>query len=171
VVSESKSYAVTDNTAPDIGVPHHVPEEPLENQEVTVRAHVSEPLSASGLKNAILWFRAGDQWSSVKMTIQNGSAAAVIPSAAGNVTVEFFIEVFDKAGNGATTPPSSYTAKPINMELSTILTYLAIVSLIAGFLLGTCYFYCFKKTRKRPVDMSAKRKADAAPSAYCFVAL
>ena len=159
VASESKSYTVTDNTAPEIGVLYHVPVEPLENQDVTVGAQVSEPSSGSGLETATLWFRTSGQWSSVTMTLQNGNVAAVIPGVPGNVTVEFFIEAFDRAGNRATTATSSYTTKPIDTQLSTILMYLAVVGLVAAFLLGTYYLHRFKRTSKRSIDISHQMEA------------
>jgi hypothetical protein len=164
VTSERQSYTVVDKTAPDVGLPNHVPEEPLENQEVNVSAQVSEPLSASGLEAATLWFRTSDEWSFTNMAIKNGKAFALIPGAARNATVEFFLEVFDKAGNKATTPTNSYTVKPVSMELSTVMMYLAIVGLVAALLLGICRLYCFKKTNKHPVVVSIKRKDDAGHS-------
>lgn len=160
-ISEKESYVVIDHTPPDVGIPNHVPAEPIENQEVNVSVRVSEPPSASGIRNATLWFKTDSQWHSINMKIENETATTQIPGERSDTFVEFFIEVFDNAGNHVITPTYGYAIEASGAWPLTVLTPWVIAGCIIVLLIGTyCCYWLKKKLRNyASVTPFEKRRA------------
>ena len=108
---EETIAVILDNTPPLIGVPTWNPEEPLAYEEVDVSIWVSECGCASGVKNVTLGYRTDDEWHFLEMAMPNGLWTATIPGQSAGINVEFYIEAYDKVGNGAKTSTYDYTVK------------------------------------------------------------
>ena len=114
---DKETIAVTvDNTPPLINVPIWEPKEPSTDEEVDVSVCVSECGCASGVKNVTLWYRTNDEWRLQEMLPTNGMWTATILGQSAGVNVKFYIEAYDKVGNGAKTSTYDYTVKaPTNL--------------------------------------------------------
>jgi len=108
-VKDETVTVTVDNTPPLIGTPTKNPEEPSATQEVTVNVTVTDLVS--GLKNVTLWYRTDDEWTPIEMTLTNGNWTATIPGQSEDVSVKFYIEAYDNAGNSAKTETYEYTVK------------------------------------------------------------
>jgi hypothetical protein len=108
--TKNETVTITvDNTPPLIGTPTWSPEKPSAAQEVTVNVTVTD--LGSGIKNVTLWYRTDEEWQFVGMASTNGYWTAVIPGQSKGVTVRFYIEAYDNAGNSAKTETYEYTVK------------------------------------------------------------
>ncbi|HDQ05442.1 MAG TPA: PKD domain-containing protein, partial [Candidatus Bathyarchaeota archaeon] len=108
-VSELFFYTVGDFVSPVITNVVHVPTSPYPYQIVTVSAKVTEPADASGVKNVTLWYTEAGTWASTDMNLQDGLWTANILGQSGGLSVIFFVEAFDNAGNNAKTSTFGYT--------------------------------------------------------------
>ncbi|PVX24545.1 MAG: hypothetical protein CW691_07460, partial [Candidatus Bathyarchaeum sp.] len=108
------SYIVGDFVPPTISNVDQDPSTPNPNAAVTISAKVTEPSTASGVKNVTLWHKTTSAWSSVEMTLQDGLWTATIPGQTQGSTVRFFIEAFDNAENSGTTSTFSYSVRELN---------------------------------------------------------
>ncbi|PVX27255.1 MAG: hypothetical protein CW716_03225, partial [Candidatus Bathyarchaeum sp.] len=112
-VSAMFSYVVGDFVDPIISNVNHVPSSPNHLEYVTVSAKVTEPVNASGVKNAVLWFTAAGSWGPITMTFNSGLWTGMIPGLSGGIYVRYYVEAFDNAGNDAQSPIYGYVvAKP-----------------------------------------------------------
>ena len=106
-VSAVFSYVVVDFVDPLISDVNHAPSSPGPLDYVTVSAKITEPVNASGVKNAVLWFTPNGIWSPTTMTLNGGFWTGVIPGL-GGIHVSYYIEAFDNAGNDAKSPIYEY---------------------------------------------------------------
>jgi len=141
-LSEMHSTVLVDRTPPDIVLVAWNPQTPNSTQQVKVNATVVEPSYASGVKNVTLWYKVNDApFQSISMQKQNEQWTAVIAPQNEGVTVQFFIEAFDKEQNKAVHPSPPYyytvvnksTAPPFSPEISIAL--LVIIVIVAGVLI------------------------------------
>jgi len=101
---------VVDNTPPTICLVRHMPEEPAEDQEVTVEANVSDVVS--GLDKVVLWYRANNgAWTGVEMVCLKGVWMATIPGQSASSEVEYYVKAWDKAGNTVRSSIMTYQVK------------------------------------------------------------
>ncbi len=114
-VSALFSYVVGDFVDPVISNVNRVPSSPNPFEYVTVSAKVTEPVNASGVKNAVLWFTAAGTWSPITMTLNGGLWTGVIPGLSGGLYVRYYVEAFDNAGNDAQSPIYSYIVTAPNI--------------------------------------------------------
>ncbi|KPV63587.1 MAG: PKD domain protein [Candidatus Bathyarchaeota archaeon BA2] len=145
-VSDIHFYQVTDNIPPSIGAPTWDPVEPLAEGQVNVTVSVSEPLGASGVKNVTLWHNATGEWQPIGMTPTNGNWTATIPGASGGVTVAFYVESYDNAGNRAVTTTYDYKVKKVAVVWP--LAWLAAIGLGIAALTATLLYALYRRRKK-----------------------
>lgn len=146
-VSEARFYQVTDSIPPLIGIhPTWNPREPSAEEQVNVSVSVTEPLGASGVKNVTLWYRTDEEWKSAEMTLKGGNWTAIIPGQEADVTVRFYIESYDNAGNLAKTLPYHYTTKA---RIGWPLAWLAVIILLIIALTITALYLLYTRRRKK----------------------
>ena len=127
-VSKLYFYTVGDFVSPVISNVHDVSASHKPNEFVEVSANVFEPTIASGVKNVTLWYRTGKDWIPVNMITQNGIWKAIIPGQIEDISVSFFIEAFDVAGNKATTTVYDYNIFSPNYLPIPVLMYSPIIT-------------------------------------------
>lgn len=99
---------IVDNTAPTIECVTQTPEEPVEGEDVTVEVEAMD--ETSGVNKAMLRYRTdGGPWTSVEMTCSGEVWEATIPGQSAGTKVEYYVEIYDKAGNTAKSDVRSYT--------------------------------------------------------------
>lgn len=149
--AETSVSVTVDNTAPLISNLTWNPSEPMVDEQVNVSVEVFE--EGSGIQNVTLWFKIDDgEWNSLAMTLQNGNWTGVILGQEENVTVTFFVECYDNAGNSAVTQENAYTVKAegggagavSGFPLSWLLLIIAVIASVIG---GTVYYYKYRKKR------------------------
>ncbi|MEM2337128.1 MAG: Ig-like domain-containing protein [Candidatus Bathyarchaeia archaeon] len=144
-----KQIAVTvDNTAPIIDSVAWTPRTPSTNETVTVSAKIRE--NGSGLRDVSLWFRCiGEEWQKRPMTLKNGNWTAIIPEFKEDVTVTFYVECVDKAGNIARSAENYYVVKAVITEgfMGIPLHWLAVAVLAIFAVLASTAYYLMKKKR------------------------
>ena len=124
------------------------PEYPEYDQNVLVTVNVTEPERASGIANVTLYYSVDDiTWFSIEMTLNGGLYEATIPGQMGDVMVEFYIKVYDNAGNHVSTPKYSDMTKPAEATPKGLPTFLLVgVGVGVALLIGIAvYFYHVKK--------------------------
>ena len=137
---------VVDNTAPVIESVSQSPEEPVEGQEVTVEARVSD--ATSGVVKVILWYRVdGGAWASVEMSYSGDVWIAVIPGQKGGSMVEYYVEVYDRAGNTAKSDMRSYTVTTPKILGLEAWQFTAIMGGAAAAGIGAAAFYVIRRRR------------------------
>jgi parallel beta-helix repeat protein len=95
-------YLVLDWTPPNIDAITVNPNNPNENQTITVYTVVTEPLGASGVAKVFISYRVGNTSWTAEMTRLRPSSnnyTAVIPKQPGRSTLNFTITAVDNAGN------------------------------------------------------------------------
>ena len=122
-VSDLYSYTVGDFVAPVISNVNHVPGSPEPNVIAKVSASVTEPPTASGVKNVTLWYKTDTVWVSVGLVMQDGLWTASVPGQGEDVSVIFFIEAFDNAENKANTASLGYKIVVPNRSPIAVLMY------------------------------------------------
>jgi len=113
-VSPVYSYTVGDFVAPAISDVVLVPSTPNPGLSVTVTAKVTEPIAASGVKNALLWYNNASVWSSKLMTFHKGLWITTIPGQPSGSSIQLFVKAFDNAGNYDQTSTFRYTVNTFN---------------------------------------------------------
>jgi hypothetical protein len=144
---EAFANALVDNSAPTIGVPSWLPEEPAANVPVQINVTVFEPTFGSGVANVTLWYRNStmEDWLPLAMEFSAGNWTATIRNQSDTV-VEFYLEAFDKAGNRNQTDRFDFTvAGPVGFPLIWLL--LIIIILLA--ILGGAALYLWARRRKK----------------------
>ena len=104
-------YTVLDTTPPSITDITFTPSEPNANEEVVIRAKVSD---ASGLEEVVLKYSTdgGQTWHDISMTnTGGGNYEATIPGQPAGTEVRFRIYARDIAGNEVESDEHSYTVK------------------------------------------------------------
>jgi PKD repeat protein len=122
-VSDLFSYTVGDYVIPEISNVIRAPNSPNPYEIVEVSANVTEPSTASGVKNVTLWYTTESIWISVAMELQNSLWTANIPGQNENVSVRFFIEASDNAGNKGNTTLFSYNIVVPNRSPVVVMLY------------------------------------------------
>jgi hypothetical protein len=153
-VKEALVNVVVDNSAPIIGVPFWLPEEPEANVDVQVNVTVFEPAYGSGVANVTLQFKNGtmDEWLSVPMTFDAGNWTATL-SNQSDTLVEFFIVAFDRAGNRNQTDSFEFTVAAPGFPL---LWLLIIIIILLAILIGAAaYLYVRRRRKKREGEGAA----------------
>jgi PKD repeat protein len=103
------SYTVGDFVSPTISNVGQNPVSPIPGQSTGVFATVTEPITASGVKNVTLWYTANNGWSSVSMTSNGDVWGASIPGQNAGQSISYYLKAFDNAENGATTSTRGYS--------------------------------------------------------------
>ena len=127
-VSKLYFYTVGDFVSPIISNIHDISRYHLPDELVKISANVDEPDVASGVKNVTLWYRTEKDWIATNMIMQNGVWKAFIPGQNESVSVSFFIETFDTAGNKATTSVFDYAIFSPNYSPIIVLMYSPIIT-------------------------------------------
>ena len=127
-VSKLYFYTVGDFVSPIISNIHDISRYHLPDELVKISANVDEPDVASGVKNVTLWYRTEKDWIATNMIMQNGVWNAFIPGQNESVSVSFFIETFDTAGNKATTSVFDYAIFSPNYSPIIVLMYSPIIT-------------------------------------------
>ncbi|MEM2117922.1 MAG: Ig-like domain-containing protein [Candidatus Bathyarchaeia archaeon] len=149
--AETSVSVTVDNTAPLISNFTWNPLEPMAGEQVNVSAEVFE--EGSGIQNVTLWFKIDDgELNGLAMTLQNGNGTGVILGQEENVTVTFFVECYDNAGNSAVTQEKAYTVKAEDGDAGAVSGFplswlLLIIAIIASVIGGTVYYYKYRKKR------------------------
>ena len=138
---------LSDNTPPAIISMSYEPQEPSEGEEVTVTVVVRDEVS--GVVRAVLWVNVSGGWLAVEMTrVDDHEWRATIPAQPANTRVQFYVEVYDRAGNTVSTRVYTYVVMPRRRpsELPTALigtvTGIAAASVAVG-------LYLLLKVRRR----------------------
>jgi len=84
------------------------PETPAYNESVTVAAFVYDE-GGSGIKQIILKYSGGAEWTAINMTLSDGLYTASIPTFPFNTTVEYRVLASDNENNSALSSLFSYT--------------------------------------------------------------
>ena len=132
-VSEVAIHVIVDNTPPVIESIHHSPEKPSENQEVTVKVKASDGLGK--VDRVILYYRIDEgEWIAIEMTLSNETWIATIPGQKAQTTIQYYVEVWDEAGNVTTSETYTYTVKapPVPQKPIAILTLIIAIIVIAA---------------------------------------
>ena len=150
---------VVDKIPPFIGVPNWIPEKPAPNENVTVTISAYEPTSASGIKNATLWFRTDNSWRLLAMQLENGMAIAVIPGQREGTKVEFYIEIYDNSGNRGVTAVYDYRVRLTWMsQLWLILPWILFVGFAVGIVIISIYSIVRRKKSHNNIMLAPKRE-------------
>lgn len=148
MVTEIRSYYVTDQTEPEVETTSWSPKEPFDNEEVAVSVSVSEPAYASGVKNVTLRFRVeSGVWQSIEMMPKNAIWTARIPSQGGDENVEFYIKSYDYAGNYAMTQTYTYKVR-IKVAVPSLPPEILAVVGLSVFVLIAVAIYFVKRLHK-----------------------
>ncbi len=139
------SYDVTDPHPPQLGIPTWQPEMPDPDMNVTINVTVTEPIEGSGVANATVWYNATGVWQSVEMTVADGNWTAVTPGQGGDVTVVFYVEAYDQAGNIAMTQTYEYTVRGVPWPLA----WLAGIALGVAALTAAAIYIVYRSRKKR----------------------
>ncbi|MEJ2241713.1 MAG: PKD domain-containing protein [Candidatus Bathyarchaeota archaeon] len=127
-VSKLYFYTVGDFVSPIISNVHDISPSHVPNELVEISVNVDEPAFASGVKNVTLWYRTGINWVPTNMIINDGIWKALIPGQNENISVSFFIEAFDNAGNKANTIIFDYDVFSPNYSPIPVLMYSPIIT-------------------------------------------
>ena len=117
---------IVDNTGPVIESLSHSPEEPVEGQEVVVKAKISDAVGS--VARTILWYRVDNgDWNSVEMSCSNGVWTATIPGQKAGSKVEYYIEAYDEVDNITKSDVKYYEVKAREAAMPMTWTTMAIV--------------------------------------------
>jgi len=154
-VTNTFSYTVTDKTPPSINNLDWGPRDPSSTDQVLVRATITEPEPASGVRDVTVYYYLDGSIARLRlinMTFQYSNYSAFIPSQDGGRTVSFFVLAVDKAGNMMKSPDISYvvsgSATSIFQSPIFIGAIAASVALIAAGVI--IYFKRLKKGKSEP---------------------
>jgi hypothetical protein len=145
---EKSVNVIVDNSAPIIGVPSWVPREPAANVPVQVNVTVFEPTYGSGVANVTLWYRneTMQDWLSVTMELSAGNWIATIRNQS-DITVEFYVEAFDNAGNRDQTDRFEFTVA--GLFGSPLMWLLLIILVLLAILVGGAIYLWLRQRRKK----------------------
>ncbi len=110
-----------DSTPPSIVPVSTTPESPHSFESVSVKASLVDTLT--GIVDPTLFYstNGGSSWNSVPMNVISGTTyEGIIPEQPGGITVIYYIQVFDEAGNQISSSQESYTV--LADTTSTIIT-------------------------------------------------
>jgi hypothetical protein len=143
--SHLHSYDIVDPYPPQLGVPTWHPRTPGPDINVTINVAVTEPMEGSGVENTILWYNATGEWQSAEMILANRNWTTTIPGQSGEVTVVFYVEAYDKAGNSAVTETFKYSVSVAPWPLA----WIAGIALGVAALTAAVIFIAYKNRKKR----------------------
>ena len=106
------SYTVGDRVPPQVAILFHSPNTPDPSTNVTIITSVYDPgTGSSGIKNVTLYYQVnGGSWTILLMTPINDTAyEATIPAQPVQALINYYVIVYDKAGNSLTSTTNSYT--------------------------------------------------------------
>jgi len=136
--AEDSVFVIVDNAAPFIDNITWTPAQPIVNETVDVSAQVFEV--GSGIANVTLWFKIDQgEYESLNMTLQGDRWTCTILGQNANVTVRFYVECYDNAGNRAATLERSYTVEAAAPGFP-LYWLLAIIAFIVAALAISVYF-------------------------------
>jgi hypothetical protein len=118
---------------------------PSPDANVTINVTVTEPIEGSGVANATVWYNTAGAWQSAEMIVADGNWTAVIPEQGGDVTVIFYIEAYDQAGNNAMTQTYEYMVRGVPWPLA----WLAGIALGVAALTATAIYIVYRSRKKR----------------------
>ena len=131
-----------DLTPPSIIEVTYSPEQPREGENVAIKANISDNLS--GIWKVLLYYKVNEEnWVVLNMSKINSLWVAIIPGQGKSVSVEFYIEAYDVAGNIARSDTYSYTVMPIQQPWGItmeMLIILVIVTIIVIMVVITIYY-------------------------------
>jgi len=107
-VSAQYSYIIGDYHPPLISYVERVPASPNYNETVLIIANVTEPSSASGVKEVVLTYNNGTVSADVTMSFNGTLYVASIPEFPYGTVVQYRISALDNAGNLAVMDIYSY---------------------------------------------------------------
>lgn len=108
-VAEECLIVIVDNTAPVIITVTRSPEQPLENEEVTVLANVQDEVS--GIAFVVLIYEVNEEANQINMAYEENVWRAQIPGKPAGTVVSYRVLVYDKAGNMVESAVYAYTVK------------------------------------------------------------
>jgi len=101
---------IVDSTSPSIASISATPNPPTSDESVSVTASIVDTLT--GVVNPTLFYsiNSGSSWASTSMSVISGTTyEGIIPSQIGGVTVIYYIQASDGAGNDVSSGQESYT--------------------------------------------------------------
>lgn len=149
--TQTYTYNVTDKTPPEFKVIEWTPTSPSPNEPVTLNVTIREPMLASGVNKATVWFFTDQNVLSIQempMTFEDGFWKAVIPGQDGGTLVSFKIDAFDKAQNYRESDDYTYRIQDqerTNLPLPLIIACTITIVVLAG---TAIYLLKFRRTRK-----------------------
>ena len=160
--TETFSYAVIDNIAPEIDVVDWN-RMPLAGQPAEVQFSVTEPPAASGVKSVTLYYFPGTsvlgsaQAKPIEMINKSGIWTAEIPGQSGGSVISFSVIAIDNAENRVQTSLFTYTVSLLPIPLPLFVVLLGVVIAVA---VGSAWYLL--KFRKAKSEVAARqRTADA----------
>jgi len=142
IASETLWYIVGDKTPPTIAFRPLTVEKLSSYDEVSIEVEVTEPMQASGVANATLWFRADEgDWQSKELTRAGlWSMKTKVQLEKGVGIMQYYAEAYDDAGNRAVTETYNYI--PANNQTIFGLPILQFVGIIiaAGVITVICIY-------------------------------
>jgi hypothetical protein len=146
--AEVSVNVIVDNSAPVIGVPYWVPKDPAANVPVQVNVTVFEPTYGSGVANVTLWYRneSMQDWLPLTMEFSAGNWTATIHNQS-DITVEFYVDAFDNAGNRSQTDRFEFTVA--GLFGSPLIWLLLIILILLAILAGAAVYLWLRRRRKK----------------------
>jgi hypothetical protein len=147
-----------DNTPSSIGTPYWTPQNPTPGENVTVSVSVTD--AASGAEIVALWYSVDKSLYPYpqSMTLKDGIWSGTISGQQNGALIEFFIEVYDKAGNRAQTQSSYKYSVGYSQFPIFLLIFLAVV--LMGILVTAGAFVYYRKRQKSRNSKLAKEPAN-----------
>jgi len=149
-MAEKQITVFVDNTVPIINNVTWTPKTPTANETVIVSAQITD--EGSGIENVLLWFkRLGGDWQKKPMTLEDGNWTATIPGFEESVTVIFFVECVDKAGNTARSTENYYLVEAATAGgFMGIPLHWLVLAVLAIFAVSASIAYYLRKRKRAP---------------------
>jgi len=134
-----------DNTPPIIGSQDWKPRNPAPREDVTVTVSVTD--ATSGVEIVNLWYKNDTiRFFNQSMTFKDGVWSGVIPGHEDGITIEFFFEAYDKAGNRAQT--LSWNRYHVGYSMFPIFFLMILAGILIAGTISAGVFVYFRKHRK-----------------------
>jgi len=150
IETEESIYIVGDKTPPTIDFRELTVEAYSSYDEIIIEAEVAEPVQASGVANATLWFRVdeGDWYSEQFSRAGLWYMKATVQVDKDFKIVQYYAEAYDKVGNKATSETYNYVRTNDLLIFGLPIVVFAGIVIAAGAITVTC-IYIFRARRSK----------------------
>ena len=160
--TQTISYTVGDAIPPEITFLPLTVKKFSSYSEITIRVAFTEPLAASGVEDATMWYRTDfGEWYSQKMVQRTGYGSFLLELQEGVRNLQYYAEAYDVAGNKATSEIYSYVPSEELLILGVPAAWF--VGILIGTIALVSLFVYFLKVRKTKQPSSQIKEPQGKP--------